>query len=86
MLDALSLPGLVGAAVGIFIGYLNYGVFLKIVVGKLHEAGARLSGAERSEHERKIVLLRRIVLVADIAIFAVLGYVFGRTIAGYGLS
>jgi hypothetical protein len=86
MLDMLSLPGLVGAAIGIVIGLINYGVFVKVIVGKLQEAGQRLSGAERATHEGKVLLTKRIVLVADIIIFAVLGYIFGRTMAGYGLG
>jgi len=40
------------------------------------------TSAEREEFERKLSLLRRLVLGIDIVVFAALGYWLGRTVGG----
>jgi hypothetical protein len=85
MMEILSLPGIVGAFIGIAIGLINYAAFLRLVVGRLDQMGAGLRGQEALAHQRKVTLARRLVLVIDILFFGTVGYVFGRTMAGYGL-
>ena len=77
-----SLPGFIGAFVGVVIGVINYGVVIAIVEAKLRKLDRSQTREERDEFERKISLMRRIVLAIDIVAFSVVGYWFGRTIGG----
>ncbi len=77
-----SLPGLVGAAVGIVIGVINYGVFVSFVEKRLRALDKSKTPAERAEFERKISLMRRIVLGIDVVVIGAVGYWFGRTMGG----
>ncbi|MCZ7657006.1 MAG: hypothetical protein M5U07_03750 [Xanthobacteraceae bacterium] len=77
-----SLPGLLGAFVGIVLGVINYGVVIAVVEKRLRALDKSRSPAEKAEFERKVSLLRRIVLGLDIVVFAAIGYWFGRTMGG----
>ena len=77
-----SLPGLVGAAVALALGLLNYRIVVSALEGRLRVLDRSGTPEERATFERKIVLLRRIILWTDIIVFPVIGYTFGRTIAG----
>jgi hypothetical protein len=78
----LSQPGLLGAMLGTIVGVLNYLVFLRIFVPRLRATDKSQTGEERDEFERKISLLRRIILSLDVVVFAGLGYWLGRTVGG----
>jgi hypothetical protein len=77
-----SLPGLVGAFVGVVIGVINYGVVIAFVEARLRKLDRSQTREERDEFERKISLMRRIVLAIDIVAFSAVGYWFGRTVGG----
>jgi hypothetical protein len=77
-----SLPGFIGAFVGVVIGVINYGVIVSTVERRLRKLDRSQSSAERDEFERKLSLMRRIVLGIDIVAFSAVGYWFGRTVGG----
>jgi len=77
-----SLPGFVGALVGVVIGVINYAVIISIVEGRLRKLDRSQTPGEREEFERKLSLMRRIVLGIDIVAFSAVGYWFGRTVGG----
>jgi predicted DNA-binding transcriptional regulator len=77
-----SLPGLIGGAVGIVIGVINYGVIVTFLEKRLRALDKSQSAQERADFEHKISLLRRIVLAAEVIMFAAIGYWFGWTIGG----
>jgi hypothetical protein len=77
-----SLPGFIGAFVGVVIGVINFGVIISIVQGRLRKLDRSQTPAERDEFERKLSLMRRIVLGIDIVVFSAIGYWIGRTIGG----
>ena len=77
-----SLPGFIGAFVGVVIGVINYGVVVAFVEARLRKLDRSQTPAERDEFERKISLMRRIVLGIDIVAFSAVGYWFGRTVGG----
>ncbi|NJL07846.1 MAG: hypothetical protein HC900_05955 [Methylacidiphilales bacterium] len=79
---SLSLPGLIGAAMGFGLGLLNYGVVVGFVEKRLRALDRSASAAEKADFERRIILMRRIVLVLDVVAFSAVGYLFGHTIAG----
>jgi hypothetical protein len=75
-----SLPGFLGAVVGVMIGVINYGVVISIVEGRLRKLDRSQSQGERDEFERKLSLMRRIVLGIDVVGFSAVGYWLGRTV------
>ena len=77
-----SLPGFIGAFVGVIIGVINYVAVISVVQERLRKLDRSQSSEEREEFERKLSLMRRLVLGIDIAAFAALGYWFGRTVGG----
>jgi len=77
-----SLPGFIGAFVGVVIGVINYAVIISIVQQRLRKLDRSQSSAERDQFERKLSLMRRIVLGIDILAFSALGYWFGRMVGG----
>jgi hypothetical protein len=77
-----SLPGFVGAFVGVVLGVINYGVIIAIVEAKLRKLDRSQTAEEKAEFERKLSLMRRIVLGIDVVAFSAVGYWFGRTIGG----
>jgi hypothetical protein len=77
-----SLPGFIGAFVGVVIGVINFGVIISIVQGRLRKLDRSQTPAERDEFERKLSLMRRIVLGIDIVVFSAIGYWIGRAIGG----
>ena len=77
-----SLPGFIGAFVGVVIGVINYAMVISIVEARLRKLDRSQSASERAEFEEKLSLMRRIVLGLDIALFSAAGYWFGRTVGG----
>ncbi|MFL5049348.1 MAG: hypothetical protein ACJ8D4_04495 [Xanthobacteraceae bacterium] len=77
-----SLPGFIGGFVGVVIGVINYGVVISVAEGRLRKLDRSQTSEEREAFERKLSLMRRLVLGIDIAAFAALGYWFGRTVGG----
>jgi hypothetical protein len=77
-----SLPGFIGAFVGVVIGVINYAVIISIVEGRLRKLDRSQTREERDEFERRVALMRRIVLGIDVVVFSAVGYWFGRTIGG----
>jgi hypothetical protein len=78
----LSLPGLIGCFVGVVIGVINYGLLVAVVEKRLRALDTSSDAAERAAFERKISLMRRLVLGGDIVLFGAVGYWFGKTIGG----
>jgi hypothetical protein len=77
-----SLPGLIGAFVGVVIGAINYGVIVAAFERRARKLDRSQTAAEREEFERKLSVMRRVVLGTDIFVFAAVGYWFGRTVGG----
>jgi hypothetical protein len=77
-----SLAGLIGAVVGIVLGVINYVVTLGFVVRRLRALDTSQTDVERAEFERKLSLLRQLVLALDIIVFGSVGYWVGKTIGG----
>jgi hypothetical protein len=81
--NALFSPaGLVGAFVGGTVGWINYRIVTGIVTQKLRELDRSATDAERTEFERKLRLMHRILLVGTVPVTAGVGYWLGRTLGG----
>jgi hypothetical protein len=77
-----SLPGLLGAFIGIVLGVINYGVIVGFVQTRLRSLDKSQSAEERAEFERKLSVMRRTILALDIVLFGAVGYWFGKTLGG----
>jgi hypothetical protein len=78
----LSLPALLGAMLGTIVGAINYAVIMRIVEPRLRALDKSQSREELEEFERKIALMRRIILAIEVVVFAAIGYWLGRTFGG----
>jgi hypothetical protein len=77
-----SLPGLIGAFVGIVIGVINYGVLISFVEKALRATDKSQTAEERAAFESRISMMRKLILGGDIVVFGALGYLLGTTIGG----
>ena len=73
----MSLAAYVGAAVGAALGIASALVVVRAVTERLRALDRSETAAERAELERKLVLLRWIVVAIEGIAFAVLGYWVG---------
>ena len=77
----LSLPGLIGAAVGVMVGLIDYGLVAMLIrraMEKRSASGAPASGAGPISLD----VLLKVVFVVNCLVFAGLGYWFGASIGG----
>ncbi len=80
--DSLSPAGLIGAAIGLLVGYVDYRVVGGVIEAKLRKLDHSTNEAERLAYDRKIRLFRWIFLVMTVGAFPVVGYLVGVTVAG----
>ena len=78
---SLSVPGLIGAAIGLGLGWLDYRILSGVVEGRLRKLD-RSEGTERARFEQKIRLMRAVFFVVTVGAFPVVGYLLGQSIAG----
>jgi hypothetical protein len=78
----LSLAGLVGAFVGVVLGVINYAVIVGFVESRLRALDKSETAAEREDFERRISIMRRLILGIDVFVLGAVGYWFGKTIGG----
>jgi hypothetical protein len=81
MLD-ISLGGLIGAIVGTVIAGVNYHLFIGVLERAMREQAQTQTAEERDAMDTRLSLVRRIVLTADLFVFAALGYWIGHTVWG----
>lgn len=74
----LSLAGVIGAAVGIGVGLIDYGVIASLIRKALERRPGRIN-------PRQADVLMKVLFVANAVAFAVLGWWLGVTVAGTGL-
>ena len=78
----LSLAGLVGALVGLALGYVDYRVVAGVVEGRLRKLDRSQGPDETAAFEKKIRGMRVVFLIMTVGVFPVVGYLLGATIAG----
>jgi hypothetical protein len=74
---SLSAAAFVGAAIGAALGIASALVVVRAVVERLRALDRSETAAERAELERKILLLRWIIVALDGIVFAIVGYWVG---------
>ena len=80
-MDALGW-GLVGAAIGLVIGIVEYRVLVGIVIDRLRATEIGKPAEERALFEAKLVTFRRLFFAASVLAYPVVGYFLGRTFGG----
>ena len=81
-MDRVSTAGLIGAVLGLVVGWLDYRLVGGWVMRKLHETDRSVTAAEKADYERRIGWFRRLWFLATVLPFPFIGYWLGRTIAG----
>jgi hypothetical protein len=78
----LSLAGLVGAMIGTAVGALNFVAIAAYAEGWLRARNTLEAAEDRAAFEKRVAVMRRVVLGADILICATVGYWFGKAMGG----
>jgi hypothetical protein len=78
----VSTSGLIGAALGLILGWLDYRIVGGVIEGKLRATDRSGTSAEKAEYERRIAWFRRLFFVATVCVFPIVGYFLGRAIGG----
>jgi len=78
----LSVPGLIGALVGLAIGYVDYRVVGGVLQAKLRKLDRSQGAAETAEFEGKLRILRIVFFTMTVVAFPLVGYWLGVTVAG----
>ncbi len=81
-MEAFSPAGVIGALLGLIIGWVDYKVVGGIIERKLRDTDRSQSAAEKADYERRIAWFRRMFLISTVGVFPVVGYVLGLTIIG----
>ena len=77
---SLSLPGLIGAAMGVGIGILDFGMIAALVRKALAARSNKAPGASSSGGSSEGIM--KVLFAVNALVFAGLGYWFGSTIGG----
>ncbi len=81
-MESLSPAGLIGAAIGLLVGYVDYRVVGGVVEARLRKLDHSANASEREAFERKIGLFRWIFLAMTVGAFPLVGYLVGVSVAG----
>ncbi|MCG6121164.1 MAG: hypothetical protein MEP57_00430 [Microvirga sp.] len=83
MPEWFSLAGVIGAVIGLIIGWVDYRIVGGIVVAKLRATDKSKTAAEKADYERRIALLQKGLFVMTVVAFPVVGYFLGLAVAGW---
>ena len=74
--------GLLGALIGFGLGLLEYWLISAVVIGALRRTDRSVTSAEKDDYERRIRILRAVLVVMTIGVTPILGFVIGRALFG----
>jgi len=78
----MSWAGPLGALIGFGLGLLEYRLISAVVIGALRRTDRSETQAEKDDYERRIRILRAVLVVMTIGFMPILGFVIGRTVFG----
>ena len=78
----MSWAGPLGALIGLGLGLLEYRLMSAVVIGALRRTDRSETQAEKDDYERRIRILRAVLVVMTIGLMPVLGFVIGRALFG----
>ena len=74
---ALSHPELIGALIGFVLGYIDYKIVIGVVQMRLKRVHADDMSPDLTQFERKLKVLRVVIVVMTLGAFPVIGYLVG---------
>ena len=77
-----SLPAWIGALIGTMIGVAIYVPLIRVFERQQRQQSGPMTLEQRAAFEDKLSVMRRLILGADIAILAVVGYWLGTALSG----
>ena len=81
-MEALSPTGVTGALLGLVMGWVDYKIAGGIIERKLRESDGTPATSDTADGERRLRWSRKLLLIATVGVFPIVGYVFGHMIAG----
>jgi hypothetical protein len=75
-----SLPAWLGALAGAIVAVAIYVPGIRMIVARLRRQSGPLTAEQRAAFEDRLSIMRRLILGADIAILAALGYWLGNAL------
>ena len=78
----MSWAGPLGAVIGFGLGLLEYRLMSAVVIGALRRTDRSETQAEKDDYERRIRILRAVLVVMTIGLMPILGFVIGRALFG----
>jgi len=78
----MSWAGPLGALIGFGLGLLEYRLMSAVVIGALRRTDRSQTEAEKDDYERRIRILRAVLVVMTIGLTPVLGFAIGRAVFG----
>jgi hypothetical protein len=78
MMD-VSINGVIGAAVGATLGFVEFKAVSHLMLGKMHLMDkSKPNTPEREQFELKMLFLKRIMFIGTVVTTAMIGYAVGR--------
>ena len=74
---ALSHPELIGALIGFVLGYIDYKIVISVVQMRLKRSHADDMSPDLTLFERKLKVLRVVIVVMTLGAFPIIGYLVG---------
>ena len=81
-MEALSPAGVTGALLGLVMGWVDYKIAGGIIERKLRETNGTPATSDAADGAPRLRWSRRLLLIATVGVFPIMGYVFGHMIAG----
>ena len=78
----MTMAGIIGAVLGLVLGLVEYKLISGVVVSALRRTNASTNEAEHADYERRIRILRAVLLVMTVGAMPVVGYFVGRALFG----
>ena len=78
----MNWAGPLGALIGFGLGLLEYRLISAVVIGALRRTDRSETQVEKDDYERRIRILRAVLVVMTIGFMPILGFVIGRTVFG----
>ncbi len=81
-----SLPAWLGALVGTIVAVALYVPGIRLIERRMRQASGPVTAEQQETFEQNLSVVRRVILAADIAILATLGYWIGTAIGAAGTA
>ena len=77
----ISVPGLMGAGIGLALGIVDYKVVAGVVEARLRKLDTSATPDQKAGFESKIRIMRILFAIMTVGVFPVIGYLLGVTIS-----